>query len=38
MKTNKTYALHRLIDWYNQYKGTFIEKRELNTESMTSNA
>ncbi len=38
MKTNKTYALHRLIDWYNQYKGTSLEKRELNTDSMTSNA
>lgn len=38
MKTNKTYALHRLIDWYNQYKGTSIEKRGLNTEPITSNA
>lgn len=38
MKTNKTYALHRLIDWCNQYKGTCFEKRWLNTDSMTSNA
>lgn len=38
MKTNKIYALHRLIDWYNQYKGTSIEKKALNTESIMSNA
>lgn len=38
MKTNKIYALHRLIDWYNQYKGTSIEKKALNTESILSNA
>lgn len=38
MKTNKIFALHRLIDWYNQYKGTTLEKKGLNTESITSNA
>jgi len=41
MKTNKIYALHRLIDWYNQKnknKNTFVEKKELNTNSMISNA
>lgn len=29
MKTNKLFALHRLIDWYNQYKGTRIEKKKV---------
>ena len=38
MKTNKIYALHRLIDWYNQYKRTSFEKKGLNTDSMLSNA
>jgi len=38
MKTNKIYALHRLIDWYNQYKNTTFEKKGLNTDSMSSNA
>jgi hypothetical protein len=38
MKTNKIYALHRLIDWYNQYKSTSFEKKGLNTDSMISNA
>ena len=38
MKTNKNFALHRLIDWYNQYKGTSIEKKGLNTDPITSNA
>lgn len=38
MKTNKIYALHRLIDWYNQYKSTSFEKKKLNTDSMISNA
>lgn len=38
MKTNKIYALHRLIDWYNKYKGTSLEKKALNTESIISNA
>lgn len=38
MKTNKIYELHRLIDWFNQYKNTFFEKKVLNTESMISNA
>ena len=38
MKTNKIFALHRLIDWYNQYKGTNLEKKGLNTEPITSNA
>lgn len=38
MKTNKIFALHRLIDWYNQYKGTTLEKNGLNIEPMTSNA
>lgn len=38
MKTNKIYALHRLIDWYNEYKKTSFDKRELNTESMSDNA
>ena len=38
MKTNKIYALNRLIDWYNQYKCTSFEKKALNTDSMTSNA
>ncbi len=38
MKTNKIYALHKLIDWYNQYKYTSFEKKVLNTDSMISNA
>ena len=38
MKTNKIYALHRLIDWHNQYKSTSFEKKGLNTDSMISNA
>ncbi len=38
MKTNKIYALHKLIDWYDQYKSIYIEKKKLNTQSMTSNA
>lgn len=38
MKTNKIYALHKLIDWYNQYKNTYFEKKGLNTDSMISNA
>jgi len=38
MKTNKILALHSLIDWYNQYRGTSIEKKGLNTEPMLSNA
>lgn len=38
MKTNKNFALHRLIDWYNKYKGTSIEKKGLNTDPITSNA
>lgn len=37
MRTNKLFALHRLIDWYNQYKGTSIEKKGFNTEPFTSN-
>lgn len=37
MKTNKINALHRLIYWYNKYKGTSIEKKGLNTEPITSN-
>lgn len=24
MKTNKIYALHKLIDWYDQYKSIYI--------------
>ncbi len=38
MKTNKIFALHRLIDWYNQYRGTYIEKKGLNTDTILSNA
>lgn len=38
MKTNKIFALHRLIDWYNQYKDTSIVKKGLNTEPIISNA
>lgn len=38
MKTNKIYALYKLIDWYNHYKGTFIEKKVLNTDAILSNA
>lgn len=38
MKTNKIFALHRLIDWYNQYKDAFIEKKGLNTDPILSNA
>lgn len=38
MKTNKILALHSLIDWYNQYRGTSIEKKGLNTDPMLSNA
>jgi hypothetical protein len=37
MKTNKNFALHRLIDWYNQYRGTSIEKKGLNTNHILSN-
>lgn len=28
MKTNKSYTLHRLISWYNKYRGTSIEKKK----------
>ena len=38
MKTNKIYALHKLIDWYNLYKNTCFEKKGLNTDSMLSSA
>ncbi len=38
MKTNKIYVLYELIDWYNKYKNIYIEKKELNTDSMLSNA
>lgn len=38
MKTNKIYTLNKLIDWYNKYKNTSFEKKELNTESILSNA
>jgi hypothetical protein len=38
MKTNKIYALHKLIDWYNKYKSTSFEKKEINTDSIISNA
>lgn len=38
MKTNKIYALHKLIDWYNKYQNISFEKREINTDSMLSNA
>lgn len=38
MKTNKIYALHNLINWCNKYKGTFIEKKVLNTDGIISNA
>ena len=34
----KNFAKHRLIDWYNQYKGTSIEKKGLNTDPIISNA
>jgi hypothetical protein len=37
MKTNKVYTLHKLIDWYTQYKGIYIEKKGLNTEPILSN-
>lgn len=38
MKTNKLVDLHKLIDWYNQYKGTSIEKKGFNNEPILSNA
>ena len=38
MKTNKIEVLHRLIDWYNQYRNTTFEKKGFNTDSLTSNA
>ena len=38
MKTNKIYALHRLIDWYNEYKNISFEKKKLNTDSVLINA
>jgi len=38
MKTNKIFALHRLIDWYNPYRGSYIEKKGFNTETILSNA
>jgi hypothetical protein len=38
MKTNKIYALHRLIDWYNRDKSISFEKKGLNTNSMISNS
>jgi len=38
MKTNKIYTLYRLIDWYNEYKYTYFEKKELNTDSVLSSA
>lgn len=38
MRTNKVYALHRLIEWYSQYKNIFIEKKGHNGGSILSNA
>jgi hypothetical protein len=38
MRTNKIYILHELINWYSLYKGTFIEKKGLNTDPIISNA
>lgn len=38
MKTNKIYALHKLINWYNLYKGTSLEKKGLSTEPLLTNA
>ena len=38
MKTNKIEVLHKLIDWYNEYRNTSFEKKGLNTDSLTSNA
>ena len=37
LKTNKLFALHRLIDWHNEDKTTCIEKKGLNTEPILSN-
>lgn len=38
MKTNKIYALHKLIDWYNKYKNISFEKKLINIDSIISNA
>jgi len=38
MKTNKILVLHGLIDWFNNYKATNIEKKPLNQESMVNDA
>ena len=38
MKTNKIYALYKLIGWYNQYRNTSFEKKKVNTDPVSSNA
>lgn len=38
MKTNKIEVLHRLIDWYNEYKNVSFEKKGLNTISFITSA
>jgi hypothetical protein len=38
MKTNKIYALHRFLDWYNRYKNACFKKKGLNTHSILHSA
>ena len=38
MKTNKIEVLHRLIDWFNEYRDTTFEKKGFNTDSLISSA
>ena len=38
MKTNKIYALYKLIDWYNLYKNIGLKKQVLNIDSVLSSA
>lgn len=38
MKTNKIKVLHKLIDWYNEHRETYFEKKGLNTEPLRCNA
>lgn len=38
MKTNKIITLNSLIDWYNNYKKTTLEKKSLNNEMLTKGA
>jgi hypothetical protein len=38
MKTKKIEVLHRLMDWFNEYRDTTFEKKGFNTDSLISSA